>query len=60
VVNGKALNNVDSTVNFELHASEEVSLVYEILELAGISMQKEDARSAADSEIDKIIQQEKS
>ena len=40
VVNDKALYNANLAVNFELHASEEGSLVNKILELAGISMKK--------------------
>tara|TARA_B110000285_G_scaffold229691_1_gene294878 strand:- start:1515 stop:2447 length:933 start_codon:yes stop_codon:yes gene_type:complete len=40
VVNNKALYNANLAVNFELHASEEGSLVNKILELAGISMKK--------------------
>lgn len=40
VVQEKALYNANTSVNFELHASEETSLVNKILELAGISMNK--------------------
>ena len=40
VVNGKALYNNLAAVNFELHRSEEDTLVYKILELAGIVMNK--------------------
>ncbi len=40
VVQEKALYNANTSVNFELHASEETSLVNKILELAGISMKK--------------------
>ena len=40
VVNGKALYNSALAVNFELHKSEEDSLVFKILELAGIIMNK--------------------
>tara|TARA_Y100000592_G_scaffold31773_2_gene50579 strand:- start:738 stop:1442 length:705 start_codon:yes stop_codon:yes gene_type:complete len=40
VVQEKALYNSNTSVNFELHDSEEGSLVNKILELAGISMKK--------------------
>ena len=40
VVNGKALYNSYAATNFELHRSEEDALVYKILELAGIVMNK--------------------
>ena len=38
VVNEKALYNANAAVDFELHRSEEDTLVYKILELAGIVM----------------------
>jgi hypothetical protein len=40
VVNGKALYNSATSVNFELHRSEEDTLTNKILELAGIIMNK--------------------
>ena len=40
VVNEKALYSANAAVNFELHRSEEDTLVYKILELAGIVMNK--------------------
>tara|TARA_R100001129_G_scaffold157447_1_gene120885 strand:+ start:3240 stop:4004 length:765 start_codon:yes stop_codon:yes gene_type:complete len=40
VVNGKALYNASSSNNFDLHSSEESSLVNKILELAGIVINK--------------------
>jgi hypothetical protein len=40
VVNGKALYNSNLAVNFELHVSEEDTLVYMILDLAGIVINK--------------------
>ena len=40
VVNEKALYNANAAVDFELHRSEENTLVYKILELAGIVMNK--------------------
>ena len=42
VVNEQALYNASSTDNFELHASEEVSLVTGILGLAGVVIQRQD------------------
>jgi hypothetical protein len=44
VVNKKALYdpNVTKTQNFELHASEETELVYKILKLSGIAMQRQE------------------
>jgi len=40
VVNSKALYNASIATNFELHRSEEDTLVYDILALAGIVMNK--------------------
>ena len=40
VVNEKALYNANGASNFELHPAEETSLVYKILELAGIIINK--------------------
>ena len=40
VVNGKALYNSNLAINFELHVSEEDTLVYMILDLAGIVINK--------------------
>lgn len=62
VVAGQALYNSGASdhQNFELHPSEEASLVNEILELAGIMMEKPNLAAIADREEDKKIQQEKS
>jgi hypothetical protein len=47
VVNKKAMYNaIPSTVNFELHRSEEVQLVNKILKLAGISNKQDDIMKA--------------
>tara|TARA_R100001377_G_C3163033_1_gene100354 strand:- start:155 stop:874 length:720 start_codon:yes stop_codon:yes gene_type:complete len=40
VVNNQALYNSTTSVNFELHAAEESNLVYKILEMAGIVLNK--------------------
>ena len=42
VVSNEALYNAGTSVDFQLHESEETSLVMEILELAGISIRRED------------------
>ena len=42
VVNEQALYNASTAQDFELHASEETTLVLKILGLAGIVMQKQD------------------
>ena len=47
VVNNKALYNASASNNFDLHASEESSLVNKILELAGIAINKPDLSEAA-------------
>jgi hypothetical protein len=60
VVAGQALYNSTNSIDFELHVSEETSLVNEILELAGIMMEKPNLVALADREEDKKIQQEKS
>ena len=44
VVNGKALYNVNTTVNFELHGSEEEDIVYRILMLAGLTIKSPEAQ----------------
>jgi hypothetical protein len=60
VVAGQALYNSTNSTDFELHPSEETSLVNEILELAGIMMEKPGLSTIVDREEDKKIQQEKS
>jgi len=47
VVNGKALYNSNTSVNFDLHPSEEEPLVIRILELTGITIQKPQLQQAA-------------
>ena len=42
VVNEQALYNASTAQDFELHASEETTLVLKILGLAGVVMQKQD------------------
>ena len=58
-VNGTALFNSASAVDFELHASEEKNLVIKILALAGISIDDSGLYQIASQENAKEIQQEK-
>ena len=59
VVNEKALYNANESVDFELHASEEESLVINILELSGITINKPGLVQLAASMENKNQQQEK-
>ena len=59
VVNEKALYNGNEAVNFELHASEEESLVINILELSGITINKQGLVQVAANMEAKNLQQEK-
>ena len=46
VMNNQAMYNLNSSINFELHASEETQLVNKILRLAGISIKQMDIMQA--------------
>ena len=59
VINDKALYSADTSVNFELHPSEESELVYKILKFAGISMAKIDIMRAGQVQEQLQQQQEK-
>ena len=59
VVNDKALYNLTISTDFELHASEESELVYRILALAGISIEKPNLTQVAASLEQAKVQQEK-
>ena len=59
IVNKKALYDESSSVNFELHASEESELVYRILAFAGIAMQKPNLTQVAVGLEAAKVQQEK-
>jgi len=61
VLDGKALFNssAGTTAHFQLHASEEIELVYKILRLAGVAMQREDVTKLAAAMETAQIQQEK-
>ena len=62
VVLGKAVYNgsAGDAKDFELHDSEENTLVYKILELAGISMGRADIVQAAATRNIQEVQQQKS
>ena len=59
VIATKALYNASKSVNFTLHSSEETELVYKILELAGVIVNKPGLMQVGDQEDIKKIQQEK-
>ncbi len=59
VINNKPLYNSTSSVDFELHASEETELVYRILALAGVAIEKPQLTQAAVGLGASQIQQEK-
>ena len=59
VINNKPLYNSTDAIDFELHDSEEVELVYKILLLAGVAIEKPElTQSAAGLNVSQI-QQEK-
>ena len=58
-INGTALYNSASATNFELHASEETTLVRKILALAGVIIEDPSIYQIASQEDLKNIQQEK-
>ena len=59
VVNKKAMYDNTSAIDFELHPSEEVELVYKILKLAGVSIKRDDIASSGQAFEISQIQQEK-
>ena len=59
VIAEKALYNASRSTNFQLHASEETELVFKILELAGIVINKVGLAQTAAQEDGKKIQYEK-
>ncbi len=60
VINGKALyDNGASTVNFELHPSDETELVYKILALAGVTINKSGLAQIGEQQITTQKTQEK-
>jgi len=60
VVNGNALYNSSTSVNFELHISEQSKLVYKILSLAGINLKDPNLYQMASTEEQKDTNQKKS
>jgi hypothetical protein len=60
IVFNESLYDAATTVNFELHPSEETELVIKILELAGILVQDIGLYQIANAEEQETIQQEKS
>ena len=60
VINDSALYNPSTSLDFELHPSEENNLIIKILQLAGISTKDSILYQAATAEDSKNIQQEKS
>ena len=60
IINDQTLYNSDLTTNFELHQSEESSLVIKILELSGMTIKDPDIVQFAAQQDSKNIQQEKS
>tara|TARA_R110002012_G_scaffold208197_2_gene378286 strand:+ start:167 stop:844 length:678 start_codon:yes stop_codon:yes gene_type:complete len=59
VVNGKAMWDPSSTIDFGLHPAEESELVYKILKFAGISMDKINIMRAGQVQEQAMVQQEK-
>jgi len=59
VLNNKALHNANTSVNFELHASEEKELVIKILSLAGVAIEDMTLYQVAEAKDAKDINQEK-
>ena len=59
VVNEKALYNAGTSINFELHKSDESELVYKILSLAGITIHKPGLGTYGDQQITNQTTQEK-
>lgn len=59
IVGEKALYNTDNSNNFELHESEESELVYRILALAGLAIQKPELTQTAAALEGAKVQQEK-
>ena len=59
IVGERAMANPDRTTHFELHASESSELVYRILLLAGITINKQEVSGAATALQNSKIQQEK-
>ena len=59
-ISGNALYNASTSVNFELHESEEATLVLKILAYAGLNIKDAAVVQVADGKENKKITQEKS
>ena len=59
VINDKPLYNATSSVDFDLHPSEETELIYRILTLSGIAIEKPQLVQIAGGAVGSQIQQEK-
>ena len=59
VVGGETLNNTNTSINFELHESEETVLVIKILTLAGVVIKDPNLYQISSQEEIKNVQQEK-
>lgn len=59
IVGGETLNNTNTSINFELHESEETVLVIKILTLAGVVIKDPNLYQISSQEETKNIQQEK-
>ena len=59
MINDEALYNPATSINFELHGSEETELVLKILTLAGVTIRDPQLYQIAAAEDAKNIQQEK-
>ena len=60
VINDKALYNMGSSTNFELHVSEEENLVLRVLMLAGLTIKQPDVMQTASGGIQMIKQEQNS
>ena len=60
LIQNKPLHNSNTSTNFELHESEENTLVYKILQLSGIAIGKQDVYGVGTTKLSEEVQQEKS
>jgi len=60
LIQNKPLYNSNTSTNFELHDSEENTLVYKILQLSGIAIGKQDVYGVGTTKLSEEVQQEKS
>ena len=60
LIQNKPLYNSNTSTNFELHDSEENTLIYKILQLSGIAIGKQDVYGVGTTKLSEEVQQEKS